>query len=315
MATKIQLRHDTSANWAAVNPILSAGELGFEVDTNKAKIGNGIGQYNDLPYVCEEVIKNYNDLQTKPSINGIELVGDTTLDELNIQVKGEYVSAEDLATELASKANIDDLANYASKEELGGYATVVALAEGLELKADKEVLSEYAVATEVDEKLELKADKETTYTKEEVDALIPTIPSELTIPTKVSELENDLGFISAVSEEYITEEELATALEPYAKAEELAIPTKVSELENDSKFVTEEVLETIYTKEEIDAKNYLTEHQDISGKADVSALPAETSLMVGEAPVVADLEATEVADLVTALNEILAQLRTRGVIA
>ena len=55
MATKIQLRHDTSANWAAVNPILSAGELGFEVDTNKAKIGNGIGQYNDLPYVCERV--------------------------------------------------------------------------------------------------------------------------------------------------------------------------------------------------------------------------------------------------------------------
>ena len=273
MATKIQLRHDTSANWAAVNPILSVGELGFEVDTNKAKIGNGIGQYNDLPYVCEEIIKNYNDLQTKPSINGIELVGDTTLDELNIQVKGEYVSAEDLATELASKANIDDLENYASKEELGGYATVVALAEGLELKADKEVLSDYAVATEVDEKLELKADKETTYTKEEVDALIPTIPSELTIPTKVSDLEND------------------------------------------SKFVTEEVLETIYTKEEIDAKNYLTEHQDISGKADVSALPAETSLMVGEAPVVADLEATEVADLVTALNEILAQLRTRGVIA
>ena len=306
MATKIQLRHDTSANWAAVNPILSAGELGFEVDTNKAKIGNGIGQYNDLPYVCEEVIKNYNDLQTKPSINGIELVGDTTLDELNIQVKGEYVSAEDLATELASKANIDDLENYASKEELGGYATVVALAEGLELKADKEVLSDYAVATEVDEKLELKADKETTYTKEEVDALIPTIPSELTIPTKVSELENDLGFISAVSEEYITEEELATELEPYAKAEDLAIPTKVSELDNDSKFVTEEVLET---------KGYLTEHQDISGKADVSALPAETSLMVGEAPVVADLEATEVADLVTALNEILAQLRTRGVIA
>ena len=306
MATKIQLRHDTSANWAAVNPILSAGELGFEVDTNKAKIGNGIGQYNDLPYVCEEVIKNYNDLQTKPSINGIELVGDTTLDELNIQVKGEYVSAEDLATELAAKASLDDLAKCATKEELDGYATVVALAEGLELKADKENLADKAETTYVVEQLALKADKETTYTKEEVDALIPTIPSELTIPTKVSELENDLGFISAVSEEYITEEELATELEPYAKAEDLAIPTKVSELDNDSKFVTEEVLET---------KGYLTEHQDISSKADVSALPAETSLMVGEAPVVADLEATEVADLVTALNEILAQLRTRGVIA
>ena len=55
--------------------------------------------------------------------------------------------------------------------------------------------------------------------------------------------------------------------------------------------------------------------EELGKKADVSSLPALSSLMNGEAPVIADIEATEVADLVTALNAILAQLRTRGVIA
>jgi hypothetical protein len=37
--TVIQLRRDTSTNWESVNPILSAGEAGFETDTSKLKIG------------------------------------------------------------------------------------------------------------------------------------------------------------------------------------------------------------------------------------------------------------------------------------
>ena len=46
--------------------------------------------------------------------------------------------------------------------------------------------------------------------------------------------------------------------------------------------------------------------------------PAATSLMTGTAPTVADIdsgEVTDVATLITSLNAILAQLRTRGVIA
>ena len=38
--TRFQLRRDTSANWTNVNPILLPGELGFETDTGKIKIGN-----------------------------------------------------------------------------------------------------------------------------------------------------------------------------------------------------------------------------------------------------------------------------------
>ena len=35
----IQMRSDTAANWASVNPTLAVGEIGFETDTGKFKIG------------------------------------------------------------------------------------------------------------------------------------------------------------------------------------------------------------------------------------------------------------------------------------
>lgn len=48
--TRIQLRTDTAANWIAADPILSAGELGFESDTFMTKIGNGSDAWTDLQY-------------------------------------------------------------------------------------------------------------------------------------------------------------------------------------------------------------------------------------------------------------------------
>ena len=74
------------------------------------------------------------------------------------------------------------------------------------------------------------------YTKEEIDQLIEDVSNN--IPTNVSELDNDAGYLVANDvSTFITEE----ALEPYAKSED--IPTKVSELENDSSYVTEEALD------------------------------------------------------------------------
>ena len=50
MAVQIQLRNDTAANWASVNPTLAKGELGLEIDTNTMKIGLGNVAWNDLAY-------------------------------------------------------------------------------------------------------------------------------------------------------------------------------------------------------------------------------------------------------------------------
>ena len=50
MANRIQLRRDHSTNWTRVNPVLSDGEPGLEIDTNKVKYGDGATAWRDLPY-------------------------------------------------------------------------------------------------------------------------------------------------------------------------------------------------------------------------------------------------------------------------
>ena len=50
MAVQIQLRHDLAATWLTANPILAAGEVGIEIDTRKAKIGDGTTAWGGLAY-------------------------------------------------------------------------------------------------------------------------------------------------------------------------------------------------------------------------------------------------------------------------
>jgi hypothetical protein len=46
--TQIQFRRGTAAQWSSTNPVLSAGELGYETDTGNFKIGNGSTAWNAL---------------------------------------------------------------------------------------------------------------------------------------------------------------------------------------------------------------------------------------------------------------------------
>ena len=50
MADIIQIRRDTAANWTSANPTLAQGELGYETDTDKMKIGDGATAWATLPY-------------------------------------------------------------------------------------------------------------------------------------------------------------------------------------------------------------------------------------------------------------------------
>lgn len=50
MATKIQIRRDTTSNWSSANPVLSSGELGINLTTGQFKIGDGSTAWNSLNY-------------------------------------------------------------------------------------------------------------------------------------------------------------------------------------------------------------------------------------------------------------------------
>ena len=114
-------------------------------------------------------------------------------------------------------------------------------------------------------------------TKTRLDALQSSVEG-LSIPTKVSQLENDRHFISEIPSEYVTESELLDKhyltqhqdLSAYATSAELNslrarvnglnVPTKTSDLTNDSGFIQTVKLneyarnENVYTRDEIDNK-------------------------------------------------------------
>lgn len=50
MATRMIQRRGTAAEWTAADPILAAGEIGFETDTSKFKFGDGSTAWSALPY-------------------------------------------------------------------------------------------------------------------------------------------------------------------------------------------------------------------------------------------------------------------------
>jgi hypothetical protein len=52
--TKIQVRRGTAAQWASANPVLSDGEVAFERDTNKIKIGDGLKSWSALSYLVSD---------------------------------------------------------------------------------------------------------------------------------------------------------------------------------------------------------------------------------------------------------------------
>jgi hypothetical protein len=57
MATRMQQRRGTAAQWVSTNsgngPILAAGEIGYESDTNKFKIGDGTNHWLNLDYFID----------------------------------------------------------------------------------------------------------------------------------------------------------------------------------------------------------------------------------------------------------------------
>jgi hypothetical protein len=94
MATQIQLRRDTAANWTSINPVLLMGELGYETDTNKFKVGDGTTAWSSVRYAI--VIDNAAQTLTNKSISGatntLTNIANASLSNSSISVNGQSVS-------------------------------------------------------------------------------------------------------------------------------------------------------------------------------------------------------------------------------
>jgi hypothetical protein len=54
MPAIIQVKRGTASSWTSANTILAAGEIGFETDTRKTKVGDGSTAWNSLNYTVTD---------------------------------------------------------------------------------------------------------------------------------------------------------------------------------------------------------------------------------------------------------------------
>ena len=76
MATRMQQRRGTAAQWTSADPILAAGEIGFESDTGFFKMGDGTNHWSDLSYFKDlgDLAGSFDDyvpLAQKGAANGV----------------------------------------------------------------------------------------------------------------------------------------------------------------------------------------------------------------------------------------------------
>jgi hypothetical protein len=157
-------------------------------------------------YDGEGAITNYEVLDNKPSINGVELVGDKTLEELNIQEKGDYLTSENdpLFKQSASYGiTSQDIKNWNNKSEfsgnyddLNGKPTIPTKTSELTNDSGyiKEIPSEYVTESELNEKGYLKSVPSEYVTEEELNnkKYLTSIPSEYVTETEL----NNKGYLT-----------------------------------------------------------------------------------------------------------------------
>ena len=178
--------------------------------------------------------------------------------------------------ELSSAVSSIDLSGYALKGEipsLDAYAkkTDLPSVEGLATKSyvDENIAK---VATSGDIDLSNYVTKDTVYTKAQTDALIPSVPS------KISQLENDSNYLSSIPEEYVTDTELNAKgyLTSHQDLSAYALKTEIPTVPSlDGYATTEYVNNAVSNIPTTDLSNYYTKAETYS-KTEVDTLVANS---------------------------------------
>ena len=169
--------------------------------------------------------KQIKDFDLKENIDGLEdlLIQDS--DGLTKRIKASKLMDEIDLSNYYTRAEVNDL--------LSNIDMSIAMADYYNKEAIDNLLANKANASDIQNlatKEELNDKANTSHRHIQADIL------DLSVPTKVSQLTNDSGFIASIPDEYVTESEL-------------------------------------------NAKGYLTEHQDIAGKADINHVHSYNDLL------------------------------------
>ena len=126
----IQLKRGKSSSWNSLNPILNPGEPGFEIDTGKLKIGNGVNSWRNLSYVgdSKRLIVNAKTVFDFPLIGEVDVIYKASqekrlyqwnedLQDYEVFLRNDYITENELQ-EILDKIEIPEiqLEDYATKD-------------------------------------------------------------------------------------------------------------------------------------------------------------------------------------------------------
>lgn len=91
--TQIQVRRDTASNWTSTNSILAQGEIGFETDTGKFKIGDGTTAWSSLTYATDISKGGTGHVYGSPLIGRAQLAADRNKPTNNTACEAVFVNS------------------------------------------------------------------------------------------------------------------------------------------------------------------------------------------------------------------------------
>jgi predicted heme/steroid binding protein len=121
MAAIIQFRRDTAANWTSNNPTMAVGEIGYESDNEKYKIGDGSTAWTSLGYgglgdISKHLIDAKGDL--------IVGTADNTPGILTVGTNGQMLVADSAAAGGVSWAAQESIVNWHEAVKLASVAAL-----------------------------------------------------------------------------------------------------------------------------------------------------------------------------------------------
>lgn len=150
MAVQIQLRRDLAAQWTSVNPILADGEWGYEQDTGKFKVGNGLSAWSSVDYALGDLTS------MQAQISALSAAHTSLVDRVSANSAaggGGSVTSAEVQVASAAATSADNHANTVSARVVSvsaELASLVQIASAAATSADGHAATASLAATSAD---------------------------------------------------------------------------------------------------------------------------------------------------------------------